>query len=645
MVRKSLLMAGVKNTEDLRELMNTFPKVEGGVDFCDRYIESYKRFFEEGRERDTERALLIVLPVLYKRLNDLHVVKRHLAGENVERSDVTSYKELGEGDWLYRTVRAIAGFIYKTSSELKVSNHGPLTKYELPEGYRWHGRLTGEWSNILLVRTAYEELVDAAINPTMYYSPYSRSLGRGRQLKPECGMGAVVVGTPGIGKSAFLNYCLMRLLRLGKVVIWEDTANDDTTRHRIQIWKPERKGDEPRIHIQEAVEKNGCVVFNEERKVNSELWMLIDPANEGDAAKKEPHHPPTFASNVILATSPDIARYDHFIGKRMMTSRFFMYVWTKAELEQAAALLGLADRVESSFRLAGGVVRALFMREEELERKLEDALRNPSLRNHMIELATGQLRDAGKASHRLLHYVKPRNFEHNKFRTVEYDFASIEARRRFLLHKAATYSPEDLTSFLTGVFRHNGSAAGILYEKAFPVIEKGRPFELIRFDPFQLLQDSKRYTGAVVQEMQQASGRSLEFELDMRECKAQWNEQRPLERVAEAINNGESCAYINPDRQTYPQVDAFYVEENGGLLTLLQMTIADLHTFNPKEVDEQLKKIKAMLHPRCKKRLKMRFLFVVLHKHVDDFRVEVRGDCSKRLRGLFSTNTFLVSFL
>lgn len=190
---------------------------------------------------------------------------------------------------------------------------------------------------------------------------------------------------------------------------------------------------------------------------------------------------------------------------------------------------------------------------------------------------------------------------------------SQEALMQFIYH-ASNVNARTLERFLTRVFKESGSAAGILYEKAWPYIKKEKPFTLIKFNPYK--------------PSRVKNNDFADIGLNISETKDQFNAcwfnvNDPLTRVADAIASQEDRIYINPNRQNYAQIDAFLVEKN--ILTLFQMTVAPKHSFNPSVVKAEMKRINKVLETKkeidknVNTSYTWRFAFVVLAKHISDF--------------------------
>ena len=525
-------------------------------------------------------------------------------------------KTLTSEHWLYGLVQAIRSHHRGEVGLLTVNKDDPLLHTYTAET-SWCTDFE-DYEKVFAIRPKYYKLFDEITDRNNYLGADGNP--------PKKGICAIVIGTPGTGKSAFLNYCLIRLLKDPENVVIFDIQEDNVS-FRIDSKKIEEKSWD--------VES---VPWRKERKTNQKVWALFDPANADD---KKLVRAPYFRGygNVILASSPNKDRFYQLADKKR-SCKFYVYAWTLEEMQAFAHAThrGMdSGSIQRLFDITGGAVRAF---EKSVDKHLATLLER--LNNTSSEVLTqvdphsSDPKNKMELTHKLLHYMEPDGFDPQNdkkpFQSVAFDFASKEARRRFLIEKAQTYNTNHLVQFLERVFRGSGSAAGILYEKAFPVIDRDAPFKLHRFDPYE-------------------EGKEVEWnvaKLDLSEVKDQWNVEDPLTRVAEAVAHREQHAYINPNRQNYPQIDAFLVE--GNVLTFFQMTVAPSHSFNPTEIKAQVEAIQKKLTQAQQQdnnidtSFEWRFVFVVLAKHIDKFKAELTKDASPNKK-YFKGKTFLVSYM
>ena len=135
--------------------------------------------------------------------------------------------------WLYRLVEAMRAYHRGEAGGLKVNKGDPLLHtYKVEEASSWWCTGFSGNDNLFIIRPKYYKLFDEIVDKNNY-------MDAGGQL-PTKGMCAILVGTPGVGKSSFLNYCLLRLLEDPNKVVILDIQGKKRS-YRIDSEKVEEK--------------------------------------------------------------------------------------------------------------------------------------------------------------------------------------------------------------------------------------------------------------------------------------------------------------------------------------------------------------------------------------------------------------------
>ena len=202
--------------------------------------------------------------------------------------------------------------------------------------------------------------------------------------------GCIFVGNPGIGKSCWLNYALIRLLQANVTVFVERMSKGDVWLFKDGKCFHEKQGSKTSTLIDE--------IDNDKEAV-----YLFDP----DAGKGEPTFP--VQAFTIIASSPNKANYKEFnkamaahtIGER----RRYFPCWSLDELA-ACQRLEFACLVER-FELWGGVPRLVFeSAQETLKADLETSIYAVSMELIQRYIHTPEIHpdDQKRLSHLLVQY-------------------------------------------------------------------------------------------------------------------------------------------------------------------------------------------------------------------------------------------------
>eukprot|EP00039_Didymoeca_costata_P017665 m.329002 g.329002 ORF g.329002 m.329002 type:complete len:666 (+) comp16566_c0_seq28:227-2224(+) len=219
----------------------------------------------------------------------------------------------------------------------KLSDHPEAKKYwtSLPEAVPSAGeafavhRLGGwadEMENIY-VRECYTDLADEIF---------------------KCRLSAII-GTPGIGKSLFLQYFITYLRSKGVT--------------RIVLARPIQKAvyifntTDSLFTMDDDVRFYASYLFNHEIRLDENTWFLYDATSSTQDA------PPIAAYNMVVATSTkkdNCQQYMKTLIEKNRTGKFYMPVWSFPEIESVCIQRNMPiDELVSSFRKWGGVARFL----------------------------------------------------------------------------------------------------------------------------------------------------------------------------------------------------------------------------------------------------------------------------------------------
>lgn len=192
-----------------------------------------------------------------------------------------------------------------------------------------------EPSPLLFVRKCHVDLFDIIMG---LYKP---------QL-PERGI--VITGNPGIGKSWFLSYCLLRLANEKKTVFFESVRRDERWLFKPDGTATQIKGDWP------LETEDPSTVF------------LFDPYG---GAPREPKRVTAFT---VVASSPDKRNFKEF-AKQTGSRKFYMPCWTWDEIELILPHLPFEpERSRQRYEKFGGIPHYIFDTKEDWDRELDDAI-------------------------------------------------------------------------------------------------------------------------------------------------------------------------------------------------------------------------------------------------------------------------------
>jgi hypothetical protein len=168
-------------------------------------------------------------------------------------------------------------------------------------------------ANELLVRGAYLEMYDILLEAQ---EDRLKDLQEGRDI-PHWKKIILILGQPGIGKSSFLTYVLVRRLLEGKPTIFQlaqfDSANPNTTHYLV-----DRNG----------VRQMDSPSLGEIR--NPDIWVLADQKPEGVARLAGAHN-----WLVVVTPSPREDNY-HYLVKQYSPEKFYLPAWEWEEVVAAA---------------------------------------------------------------------------------------------------------------------------------------------------------------------------------------------------------------------------------------------------------------------------------------------------------------------
>jgi hypothetical protein len=378
-----------------------------------------------------------------------------------------------------------------------------------PNGRQWLCTLAEE--EPLFVRECYAWFYEEAI--------------RKMNAKPKC-PGVIYTGNPGIGKSAWLNYALVRFLQDGYAVVLERAQEGDYFVFREKSCTRQKH---QRPDLDELPEK---------------AVYLFDP-DERDSCPLE--------SNVftIVASSPLEKHYKAL--KKLGAGRYYFPCWKLAELKAARPQMDPA-RVEELFHKWGGIPRYIFTRDEsDLEADLLKAITGLDLSLVFKYMKSPEISedDQKVISHILVQYRIVDRDDVPPFKSVELDFASewvgeqiveTEARRgynRLIAHYREVRRTE-----------WQGAYCGHLWEHLCHAIIPLGAKEGLRLEP---LPKGKKQNRCIVKTAVTA-------------------EKGKLENMMAALEKG---CYFQPSASNFPVIDALVMEGND--IFGFQMTVASSH--------------------------------------------------------------------
>ncbi len=228
---------------------------------------------------------------------------------------------------------------------------------------------------------------------------YEEAIRKMREASfPKC-PGLIYTGNPGIGKSAWLNYALVRFLQDGYAVVLERAKMGDYFVFREgRCWHKER-----RIRLSVLSDLPEKAVY------------LFDP-DENDS------HPLECDVFTIVASSPQEKHYKALF-KRGAYVRYFP-CWELEELMTAKPMAMAHEEIKERYDLWGGIVRFVFAAaQEELKARLSKAITGMDLKLVQKYLHTPEMseEDQKTISHMVVQY---RIIDTSAFSKCELDFAS-----------------------------------------------------------------------------------------------------------------------------------------------------------------------------------------------------------------------------
>ena len=226
-----------------------------------------------------------------------------------------------------------------------------------------------------------------------YQGLFDKILHLYNENKPETGV--LVTGNPGIGKSFFLIYLLIRFAKLMKTIVLELAEKG-----KVYLFKP---GQDP-------VLIPGSLAELEELEDKSTIFLHNPKANQ------EPLFVNAFT---VLASSPNSNNYKGFC-KRMRTQKFYMPVWSKDEVLSCNRILHTwkhdDELMVKNFSVFGGIPRFL-LKYDFYYSELKEAIAKIDVKQ--IISAAAEPDTFRDFSHKLLHYDVSAEFI-----AVSMDFAS-----------------------------------------------------------------------------------------------------------------------------------------------------------------------------------------------------------------------------
>ena len=311
---------------------------------------------------------------------------------------------------------------------------------EPPNGKQWLcGLAEGE---SLFVRECYELFYDEAL----------QKMGEDRM--PQC-PGLIYTGNPGIGKSSWLNYALVRFLQAGYAVVLERAKAGDYFVFQdgaCKRWKRRR----PDL---DGLPDNAVYLFDPDERDSEALQ-----------------------SNVftIVATSPQEKHYKA-LRKLVNSSVRYFPCWSLEELRAAKRDAPEVLRtVEDRFMLWGGIPRYIFDSDQsKWTGKLASFINDFDVKK--VETYRGHPEISEEHQKSISHMVVQYRIIGDDFSKCELDFASAEIARRVVEVKAEQ-GYEGLIAHYEYVRRQKwqGAYAGHLWEhlchKILPLGGQGWPF-------------------------------------------------------------------------------------------------------------------------------------------------------------------------
>lgn len=379
---------------------------------------------------------------------------------------------------------------------------------DAPDGKQWLCGL--DEGQPLFVRECYAWFYEEAI----------RKIG----VRPKC-PGLIYTGNPGIGKSAWLNYALVRFLQDGYAVVLERAKSSDYFVFREGICT-RRKQQRPDLD-----------------NFPAKSVYLFDP-DENDS------HP--LESNVftIVASSPLEKHYKAL--KKKGALRYYFPCWSLEELQQAMPGMD-ALQLEERWQKWGGIPRFVFTAAQHmLAADLQKAITGLNLSLVFKYMKTPEIseEDQKMISHILVQY-RVLEVDDAPFQCVELDFASdwigeriVETEARTDYHKLIAHYEEVRRSEWQGAY------CGHLWEYLCHAIVPLSTKKGLKLEP--LTKGTKQNRHIVK--------------------KALVTEKGKLENMLASFENG---CYFQPSASNFPVIDAAVMEGND--IFGFQMTVASSH--------------------------------------------------------------------
>jgi len=172
-------------------------------------------------------------------------------------------------------------------------------------------------ANELLVRNAYKEMYNILLEAQELRMKY---LDKNDPI-PDSKKTILILGQPGIGKTWFLSYVLVRRLLEGKPTIFQngegfgaDSRFDEVTHYLINE-NGAHQMDEVKLRLEEK---------------KADIWVLADQTPKGKPRQSEEHN-----WLVVVTSSPREANYKYIV-KNYSPQKFYLPTWDWDEVVAAA---------------------------------------------------------------------------------------------------------------------------------------------------------------------------------------------------------------------------------------------------------------------------------------------------------------------
>ena len=426
----------------------------------------------------------------------------------------------------------LAHDVYNAFKGVDVSTTGALVSP--PDGLHWF--CSDLRSSSMFIRSCYKEFWNFAVEVKNLSGD-------------DGGAGCLFIGNPGIGKSCWLNYTLIRLLQEDKTVLLERTQHGDRW-----LFKDGRcyqaKQERDLIQLMDVIERDAGAFY------------LFDPDKEGS---DEPKPVDAFT---IIASSPNNKHYKVFVKSKMITTkghykRYFP-CWALEEL-QRCNLLDVAA-AQDRFEVWGGIPRYVFAEDqEELKEHLHRHVTSVDL--GLIERYRGTLeisqQDQDKLSHMLVQYRVE-----SPYLKGELDFASPFIGDLIIKQKLESDHQALITHYQKCLRQQwQGVYAGHLWEHLchylLPASNGGAG---LRIEPLEPGAVNGKIILKLIAALDVGRGR--------------------LDDMAPAISNGK---YFQPSASNFPVIDSALKE--GNAVYGFQITLAKRHPPSGKELVKILKQL------------------------------------------------------